>query len=337
MTQEQIIVKPRPHNIVRKADKLIRARYSLSAIAIKVITSVIAMIDKNDADFKLYVIKVQDFKELTDAKGKLGGSAYQQLIDACNELMNKKIEFIDGVDVGFMLTRWIASAEYFAGAGEIEIEISQKLRPLLLQLKDGNYLNYELKNILALKSGYVIRLYELLKHEYNKVARYKGHTTATYEINIDEFRNEFKIPDSYQYSSHIKKLIFDKAVKEFKEHTDIEISYEPSRKRGKKVIAVEFTIRDNKSSNKYLKNIRSFINYIRETYEKQVVYEEENLSLYIKNGRLFNKINFQEYNKNQAQEIWEKLYNLALEKKLSILNRQENTTKTIQKLQIKRF
>ena len=318
MAQQQIIVKPRPTNTVRKADKLIRARYSLSAIAIKVITSVIAMINKDDSDFKLYVIKVQDFKELTDTKGKLGGSAYQQLIDACNELMNKKIEFIDSVDVGFMLTRWIASAEYFAGTGEIEIEISQKLRPLLLQLKEGNYLNYELKNILPLKSGYVIRLYELLKHEYNKVARYKGHTTATYEIDIDEFRNDFKIPDSYRYDN-IKTQIFNKAVKELKEHTDIDISYEPSRKRGKKVLAVEFTIRENTHIEPNLKTLNSFIDYMRKYKINQDIYKGQGMILSIsEKGRIYDKKTTREYNKNQSQEVWEKWYKLAKDNKLQV-------------------
>ena len=205
MTQQQIIVKPNRHNVVRKADKLLNARYSLSQLAIKVITSVISMISKDDEDFKLYVLKVQDFKELTESKHK---NPYKQLRDACDELLNKKIEFDEGEEIGFMLTRWIASAEYFAGAGEIEIEISQKLRPLLLQLKQGNYLNYELGNILALKSTYVIRLYELLKHEYNKVVKYKPNTTAViHEVNIDWLRDKFKIPDSYRYNDIKKKYI----------------------------------------------------------------------------------------------------------------------------------
>jgi len=312
MAQQQIIIKPRPTNIVRKADKLIRARYSLSSLAIKVITSVIAMIDKNDADFKLYVIKVQDFKELTNKNTKLGGSAYQQMIDACNELMNKKIEFIDGVDIGFMLTRWIASAEYFAGAGEIEIEISQKLRPLLLQLKEGNYLNYELKNILALKSGYVIRLYELLKHEYNKITRYKGHTTAIYEINIDEFRNDFKIPDSYKYND-ISRTIFDKATKQFKENTDIDITYKPSRKRGKKVLSVEFTIRENTHIEPHLKDLRSFISYMRKHKINEDIYKGQGMILSISSkGRIYDKKSNKEYNKNESQIVWEEWYKLAI-------------------------
>ena len=320
MTKKQIIVKPKPSNIVRKADKLINARYSLSQLAIKVITTIISMINKEDTDFKLYVIKVQDFKELTNAKGKIGGSAYQVLIDACNELMDRRIEFDEGEEVGFMLTRWLASAEYFAGAGEIEVEISQKLRPLLLQLKEGNYLNYELRNILPLKSSYVIRLYEILKHEYNKVIKYKPNTTAVvHEIHIEKLREEFKIPDSYEYKD-IRVNIFDKAVKQFKQHTDIEIEYIPSRKRGKKVLAVEFTIRANDGLADYLKDLRTFIAHMRKNYINQNIWQGQGMILSVsEKGRRYNKRNGNEYNHKQAEETWQKFYDLAKENKLLIL------------------
>ena len=319
MTKQQIIVKPKPSNIVRKAGKLLRARYSLSELAIKLIATIISIISKDDADFKLYVIKAQDFKELiTD--GKLGGSAYKQLKNAANELLDKRIEFDEGEEVGFMLTRWIASAEYFAGAGEIEIEISQKLRPLLLQLKEGNYLNYELRNILALRSGYLIRLYETLKHEYNKVSKYKGHTTATYEINIDDLRRQFKIPDSYEYKD-IRVNIFDKAVKQFKEHTDIEITYEPSRKRGKKVLAVEFTIRENDRLSEF-KDLRTFIAYIRKYYSNQDIWVGQNMILSVsEKGRIYDKKSQKEYNKNEAQKVWENWYQMAQNDKLKIIKK----------------
>jgi len=299
---------------VRKAEKLLTARYALSELAIKVITTVIAMIDKNDQDFKLYTIKVQNFKELMNSKNK---NLYQQLKDACKELVNKHILFDNGEEVGFMITSWISSAEYSVGAGEIEIEISQKLRPLLLQLKKGNYLNYELKNILPLKSIYVIRLYELLKHEYNKVIKYKPNTTAVvHEIFIDELREQFKIPKSYQYSSHI----FDKAVKQFKDHTDIQISYEETRKRGKKVLAVEFTIRANDGLSDYLKDFRTFVSYIRKYYVNQDIWQGQGLILSVsEKGRIYDKKTLREYTKEKSQVVWETWYQLAKENKLEIL------------------
>ncbi len=321
MPNKQIVVKPREHNIVRKAEALLQARYSLSTLAIKIITSVIGMISKEDSDFHLYILKVQDFKELLNDKGKIGGKEYKAFKDACDELMNKKIEFDDGAEVGFLLTRWIASAEYFAGAGEVEIEISQKLRPLLLQLKEGNYLNYELGNILALRSAYIIRLYEILKHEYNKTVKYRLNTTAVvYEIYIDDLRRDFKIPDTYQYSSGIKLRIFDKAVKQFKKHTDIEISYKPSRKRAKKVLAVEFTIRANNNLADYLKDLRTFISHIRKYYANQDIFKGQGMILSVsEKGRIYDKITLREYNKNDAQKVWETWYNLAQDNKLPVL------------------
>lgn len=320
MTQKQIIVKPKDYNIVRKAEKLIQARYSLSTLAIKVITTVISMIKKDDSDFHLYVIKVSDFKELADKDGKIGGSAYKALKDACNELMDKRIEFDDGEEVGFMITRWIASAEYFAGAGEIEIEISQKLRPLLLQLKEGSYLNYELRNILPLRSTYVIRLYELLKHEWNKVKKYKPNTTAVvHEIEIDWLRKQFKIPDSYRYDN-IRTNIFDKAVEQFEKYTDLKITYEPSRKRGKKVITVEFTIRENDGLAEYLKDLKTFIKYMRKHFVNQQVWSGQGMILSIsEKGRIYDQVTLKEYKKDDAQKVWEKWYELAKEDKLLCL------------------
>ena len=317
MNKESIIVKPKSSNIVRKAEALLRARYSLSKLAIKLITVIISMLSKNDADFKIYILKVADFKELT---GTESNKIYDDLRNAADELLTKKIEF-DDKKVGFMLTRWIASAEYSIGSGEIEIEISQKLKPLLLQLKEGNYLNYELKNILALKSTYIIRLYERLKHEYNKIVKYKGHTVATYEIYIEDLREEFKIPSSYQYSSHIKKRIFEKAIIEFKENTDIEIAYRESLKRSKKVIAVEFTIRENTTNLiEYLKNVKTFITYMRKNFINKDIMESQGMILSIsKDGRIYDKKTLKEYNKDEALQVWNIWYGLAMEDKLKIM------------------
>jgi len=322
MSKKQIIVRPNSDNVVRKAEKLLKSRYTLSQLAIKIITSVISMISKDDTDFQIYVLKIADFKELLNEQGKLGGSQYKAFIDACDELMNKKIGFDDGKDVGFFITRWIASAEYFAGSGEVEIEISQKLRPLLLQLKEGNYLNYELKNILPLRSTYIIRLYELLKHEYNKVKRYKTNTTAViHEIDIEQLRKDFQIPDSYLYKD-IRVHILDKAVKQFKEHTDIEISYKPSRKKVKKVLAVEFTIRENDGLSDYLKNLHSFIAYIRKNFVNQDIWVDMSKKMILSvsaKGRIYNKFGGKEYNKNDANIVWKSWYKMAKEGKLPIL------------------
>jgi plasmid replication initiation protein len=320
MDNKQVIVKPNKYNKVRKAEKLIQARYKLSTLAIKIITSVISMISKDDSDFHLYVLKVQDFKDIISNNGKLGGKEYKEFIEACNELMDRRIEFDDGEEVGFMLTRWIASAEYFAGTGEVEVEISQKLKPLLLQLIEGNYLNYDLGNILALRSNYLIRLYELLKHEYNKTIKYRPNTTAVvYEIDIENFRKTFKIPNSYAYKD-IRVNIFDKAVKQFKEHTDIEITWEVSRKRAKKVIAVEFTIRANDGLADYLKDFRTFVSYIRKYYINQDIWQGQGMILSVsEKGRIYDKKTTREYTKNDSQKVWEKWYELAKENKLLIL------------------
>ncbi len=294
------------HKIVRKAESMLNARYSLSEPAIKVITTIISMVDKNDSDFHLYTIKIKEFKELVDAKSKskkIGGSAYKQLKKACEELKNTNINF-GNEEEGFLIMGWIASAEYFVGVGEIEIEISQKLRPLLLELKRGDYLNYELGNILVLKSAYVIRLYELLKHEFNKIVKYKPNTTAVvHEIYIDNLREQFKIPKSYFYKD-IRVNILDKAVKQF-EKTDLSIEYKISQKRAKKVLAVEFTIRKKETDDYSTK--RKFVDFMRKNYVNLDFIKEVGIN---GKGYLFDKKTLQQFNKKEADKIWSKLFEM---------------------------
>ncbi|HIC86685.1 MAG TPA: RepB family plasmid replication initiator protein, partial [Aquificae bacterium] len=54
-------------------------------------------------------------------------------------------------------------------------------------------LQYNIANILALKSGYVIRLYELCKDHYSEATRYKESTmSATFDIKIERLRELFE-------------------------------------------------------------------------------------------------------------------------------------------------
>ena len=66
-----------------------------------------------------------------------------------------------------MQATWIASADYRYGEGCVNIELSQQLRPHLLNLKE-RFTKYFLRYALALKSTYAVRLYELLK-QYEKI------------------------------------------------------------------------------------------------------------------------------------------------------------------------
>ena len=110
----------------------------------------------------------------------------------------------------------------------------------------------------------------------------------------------------------LKKNILDKAVKQFKEHTDIEISYVESRKRAKKVLAVEFTIRANKRyDDDYLSSLKNFIAYIRENYTNQEIDINESYLCVLVDGYIMDVRTMNILNKNEAKIVWERWYQMA--------------------------
>lgn len=302
------------NHLVKKDNNLVFARYKLSELSIKVLSTVVSMIRKDDKDFKVYELSIADFKELL---GSSSNKMYDEVQTIAQELMLKPMT-IPREGVGFLTVNWIASTEYMPDSGVLEFEISPKLKPYLIELS-GGFLKYELKNILALKSPYVIRLYELLKHEYNKVNNYTGNKVVSYEIELQELRDLFEIPMSYQYSSGVKLRILDKAVKQFSEKTDITMKYQ-EHKRGRKVHKIEFTIRENTGQDTFLQERKDFIKYMRTHYTNQNIQETQGMILSISDkGHIYNKKTLREYTKKDANTVWSIWFDMAKEDKLLIL------------------
>jgi len=224
---------------VIKADSIVKARYKLNPLSLKFITTVIAGLKRGDDLNEIYGFKVKEFKELLGLKRK---DLYWAVKEAAKELLEKPLYIPKGdeYDDSFLMFNWVASAEYKEGEGIIEFEISKKLRPYLLDVKE-RFLKYRLENILSLTNNYTIRFYEILKDwlEINK--RYGKKAEKV--ISLLELREMLEISHGYTYHD-IKRRILEKAKKEFVEKTDIKFEYEEI-KTGRKVSHLRFIIVDN--------------------------------------------------------------------------------------------
>ncbi len=264
------IIKP-DNNVVRKSDALVKARYSLSELSLKFVTAVIANIKRSDDVDKEYIFRVKDFAEMI---GVSYGEFYNEMKEAVEELLKKPLHI--KTDTGWIMANWIADAEYKEGEGYISFTISKKLRPYLFLLQE-KFLQYRIENILKLKSGYVIRIFEILKDWYNENTRYNKSKKVEKIVKVDWIREVLEIPKSYQYSSHIKKLIIEKARKQLKEKTDIVFDYEEI-KTGRKVTHIKFIIEENPKNIEneddpkgyyFLKSKSRFIAYLRKNYKNK--------------------------------------------------------------------
>jgi len=216
--------------IVTQSNKLIEARHvkTLSAREQKIILTMVSMIQPEDKDFKEYSISIHEFSEMLGLKGH---AKYEEIKEVALRLQEKTLFIPD--EKGFVTTNWVASQRYIEGEGVIELSFSPYLKPYLLQLKTA-FTSYRLSNILSLKSGYTIRLYELMK---------KWQHLGRWECSVDSLREKMgSTSKAYSLYGNFKNKILLPSVEELNEYTDLFVEYKEIKK-GRKVEKIEFSIK----------------------------------------------------------------------------------------------
>ncbi len=319
------IVRVEKDTEVKKSEAIIKARYKLSPLAIKFISVVISNLKRSDDINEEYVVKVKEFKELTGQRTK---RIYELIDEALDDLLKNPITIpLGDAKNSILKANWVSGAIY--NNGEIRFMIYPKLRPFLLEVKD-KYLKYRIENILRLRSGYVIRLYEILKDWYNQSERYNGSKKVEKIVDVRWLREILELPNSYPYggSSGLKIRVIEKAKKELADHTDLIFSYEEI-KTGRKVTHLKFIIEENPKNAKeddkasdysFLKSKKAFISYLRKHYVNKPIVEAPNKNAngqmskwsISQNGLIYDMYLTEEnINATRSDEIYEKLYEFA--------------------------
>ena len=258
---------------VKKSEQLIYSKYKLSAPAQKLVTTVISLVQEEDEYNKEYSILAKDFLELCGTKT----NNREYLKDACEEIFTKPLKIKE--PKGWLIVNWCSSIRYIDDQGTIKFKVSDELKPYILNLKN-NYLKYDLKNILPLKSEYSIRVYEWLKDIYNSKQRYNKKMIEEFEI--DFLRERLIVPDSYNFGM-MKDRVLDKAKEDLEKHTDIRFTYQALKKGGGNAFThIEFTISKNfdvleeiekiEQLPYYLQSYLNFVNKLRTIYKETSKY-----------------------------------------------------------------
>lgn len=215
-------------DLVIKGNQLIEAQGKLSLLEQKVVLTVISQIEDDDEDFKPYVFQINEFATIT---GSSYTSIYSDIHRIAKNIMKKTITIKNGKKA--MTTAFFSSVETNEGSGKIEFSFDPKLKPYLLQLK-RNFTSYQLQNILQLRSGHSIRLYELLK-QYEKIGKR--------EVSIDELKAMVGLNQGqYKKISDFERYVLKPAQEELESYTDLSFEYEKIRK-GRKIERIKFNIK----------------------------------------------------------------------------------------------
>lgn len=200
---------------------------------------------------------------------------YNQVVEVAYRLKNKLIGYID--DEGFTFKSIFSEISHKKGSGYIEVWISDRAIPFLLELSK-NFTKIPKKEVIKLASGYSIRLYELLK---------RFEDTGIRKDKIDDLKKKLGIKSGYKRLIDFERFVLKKAIEEINEKTDINVEYKKI-KEGKKVKYIIFFINKKEKAQQ--------IDKIDPEEEKLNVLKEYEK----KYKKYLNNLNLKRINKKQA-------------------------------------
>lgn len=223
------VTRQRSHLVVKSNEIIQKTRYSLTMQQQKMLLYMISKIKPTDTIDTEYEIEINQFCEV-GGMDMNNGYYYTTLKEDLKKMADASI-WIRLPDGKERLFRWLNTLEINPGSGNVKFKFHEATEQYLYDLH-SRYTKYELINVLAFRSKYSIRLYELLK-SYANVGRIR--------FPLEEFKRLMDA-ENYERFVDLKRKVIEMATKEINElSSDMRVQY-TFFKEGRSVAAVEFYI-----------------------------------------------------------------------------------------------
>lgn len=249
MTPEESfeLEKKKGYMVVKGNDLIQKNRFALSLTEQKTVAYICSMIEPMQTEksgFKLeYEFKIREYSKICGIDYD-SGKNYQDVKDTLKKLRDKSM-WLTLPNGSETTVGWLAKATTNKRSGIAHIKLDEDMVPYLFDLKQ-KFTQYQLYNVLGMKSAFSVRIYELMKS-------YSFRHTITFEI--DELKKLLMVEDvkSYNRFPDFRRFVLEKAQSEINELTDITIEFDPI-KTGRKVTSIKFIIEEKfKNSRKRIR------------------------------------------------------------------------------------
>lgn len=219
--------------VVERNDLITNARHNLSARELKIMDFLISKVKPDDEDFILIETSANQIgKVLNNVKS---GRAYEDIRKSLVKLRSETIYILDREKGAMTITGWISEATFYTN-GNIDVEISNKLKPYLLGLiAQGGYTQYELNDVVKLNNKHSIVLYKFMRE-----ADKGGNRLPTITGTIEEFKGWFNANPDMQFKVFNRDII-KVAVEEINREIPTMNLVVKQIKRGRSVGSLEIT------------------------------------------------------------------------------------------------
>lgn len=236
-TKIEVLTK-RQYLVVKCNDLIQKNRFELSLQEQKTVAYICSMIQPIDPKDSIkgvpyqleYEFNIREYCKICGID-YAGGKNYKNIKATLKKLSDRSMWLDDGETE--ILMRWLSYVEINKKSEKVLIEVDRTIAPYLFNLKE-KFTQYQLYNVLAMKSAFSVRIYELLKsYAYQKSKIF----------NIDELKCLLMVDNVKSYTRYpdFRRYVLEIAQNEINRLTDLNISFEPITK-GRKVIKIKFTI-----------------------------------------------------------------------------------------------
>jgi plasmid replication initiation protein len=200
---------------------------TLTPLEIDFFFAFVSDIRKDDENIKRYVISKEVME--TKLKRRMSKSRIETLL---KRMLGKQIWIKNDDEIkGYNI---FATLGYHLKDEEYNVLFNPDLKPFLLKL--DTFILGNTKYLFALDSKYQKQMY-LLMSQWKKRGKY---TTK-----VDALMESMKVPESMKRWSEFKIKVLDASAKAFFEKSDVIFEWKVTKKKGKKIDEITFTIQDN--------------------------------------------------------------------------------------------
>ena len=224
--------------LVVTSNDLIHAKYSFSLWQKRVFVYMVSQININDTDFEIQKMYVKELMDFFKVKNKDDYNVIQRLPEQLYE-MSMKMPY--STEKGHKRWREIRILSQYTRPEDkeednayVEMKFNDDLKPHLLELK-RLFNQYDIRNIIHLRSVYSFKMYELIKS-----SEYIGK----WEVSLEDLKEMLDVEDKYKHYGSFKLKVLNQAQKDLTECCDVTFTYEEKTIR-KRVDRLVFYITKN--------------------------------------------------------------------------------------------
>jgi plasmid replication initiation protein len=250
--EEEIEIQQSRNYLVVKGNELIQQnRFELSLPEQKTVAFICSMIKPvkaldraNGISYQLdYDFNIRDYCKVCGINYD-SGKNYSEVKATLKKLSDRSmwVTFEENPNEE-VLCRWLSKVKTNKKSGIAHVELDRDMVPYLFDLGQ-KFTQYQLFNILAMKSAFSVRIYELMKS-------YAFQKSKTFDLA--ELKHLLMVENvkSYKEFAPFRQKVLEKSQEEINLLTDLNIYFEPITK-GRKVIKIKFHIEHKEPIEKML-------------------------------------------------------------------------------------